>query len=34
MGTLSSSGIIGLLLQILYGLGDVAGGASDLIGLL
>lgn len=34
MGTLSSSGIIGLLLNILSGLGDMAGGASKLIGLL
>lgn len=34
MGTLSSTGIIGLLLNVLYGLGDMAGGASKLIGLL
>lgn len=34
MGTLSSSGIIGLLLKIFYNLGDMASGASKLIGLL
>lgn len=34
MGTLSSTGIIGLLLNILYGLGDMAKGGSKLIGLL
>ncbi|MDO5032281.1 porin [Corynebacterium sp.] len=34
MATLSSSGIIGTLLNIFYALGDMAGGAADLIGLL
>ncbi len=34
MGTLSSSGIIGLVLNVLYNLGDMAKGASKLIGLL
>lgn len=34
MGTLSSTGIIGLLTTILYNLGDVAGGVSSLIGLV
>lgn len=34
MATLSSSGIIGLVLSVLYNLGDAAKGASKLIGLL
>lgn len=34
MGTLSSTGIIGLLLNIFYGLGTMVDGASKLIGLL
>lgn len=34
MTTLSSTGIIGSLLKLLYGFGDMADGASTLIGLL
>ncbi|MDK8897048.1 porin [Corynebacterium sp. MSK004] len=34
MGILSSTGIIGDILSVLYNLGDMAGGASKLIGLL
>lgn len=34
MELLSSTGIIGTLLNVLYGLGDMASGASKLIGLL
>ncbi|MDK8763669.1 porin [Corynebacterium sp. FDAARGOS 1242] len=34
MGTLSSTGIIGDILTILYNLGDMASGAKKLIGLL
>jgi len=34
MGTLSSTGILGTILSVLYSLGDAAKGASKLIGLL
>ncbi len=34
MGTFSSTGIIGLILDVLYNLGDMASGAKKLIGLL
>ncbi|MCG7276787.1 porin [Corynebacterium sp. BF-R-2] len=34
MGTLSSTGILGTILSVLYNLGDAAKGASKLIGLL
>ncbi|MDK6813301.1 porin [Corynebacterium sp. UMB6689] len=34
MGILSSTGIIGDILSVLYSLGDMASGASKLIGLL
>lgn len=32
--TLSTTGIIGGLLDIFYGLGGIAGGLADLIGLV
>ena len=34
MGTLSSTGVLGVILNVRYGLGDAATGASKLIGLL
>lgn len=34
MGTLSSTGVIGVILDVLFGLGKAAEGTSKMIGLL